>query len=137
MVAKLVAEHPEWDIVASGKGWPCQCGEYTWHDVQRFYQSLDVYVCSATVEGLPMPPLEALSCGVKTVIPWYVGLLDEIFPVEGVVRYERGDYGQMERAIQIALDTDANAQELRDITAGYSPAAFAADFEGAINAMDW
>jgi hypothetical protein len=137
MVAQLVAEHPEWDIVASGKGWPCACGEYTWHDVQRFYQSLDVYVCSATVEGLPMPPLEALACGVKTVIPWHVGLLDEIPTAQGIVRYERGDYAQMERAIEVALDTTANAQELRDTTAGYSVAAWVADFEGAIDAMAW
>jgi glycosyltransferase involved in cell wall biosynthesis len=135
MVKRLVAEHPEWDVCASGKGWPCKCGEYAWHDVQHFYQSLDVYVCSATVEGLPMPPLEALACGIKTVIPWHVGLLDEIPAVPGVVRYERGDYAQLERAVQEALDTTANPHELRDTTAGYSPAAWASDFEEAVNAM--
>lgn len=137
MVKRLVAEHPEWDIVASGKGWPCHCGEYTWHDVQGFYQSLDVYVCSAVVEGLPMPPLEALACGCKTVIPWHVGLLDEIPSAAGLVRYERGDYSQMAQAIEIALDTDADPQELRETTAGYSPAAWAADFEEAANALAW
>jgi glycosyltransferase involved in cell wall biosynthesis len=84
-----------------------------------------------------MPPLEALACGVKTVIPWHVGLLDEIPTAQGIVRYERGDYAQMERAIEVALDTTANAQELRDTTAGYSVAAWVADFEGAIDAMAW
>ncbi|MFA5054059.1 MAG: glycosyltransferase [Parcubacteria group bacterium] len=137
MVKRLVDERPKWQIIASGKGWPCECGEWTWHTVQRFYQSLDVYVCSATVEGLPMPPLEALACGCKVVIPSGVGLLDEIPTAPGIVRYTRGDYGQMLQAIEIALDTDADPDELRETTASYSPERFATDFQEAIHAMAW
>lgn len=93
-----------WELVASGKGWPIpDVREYKWEDMPAFYDSLDLYLLTSTIEGIPMTPLEALTRGKPVVVPYGVGLMDSLeSPL--VFRYAAGDYLTMMEAIEAALD---------------------------------
>lgn len=110
LVVKLaeVAQRNGWTIKAAGRGWPVPTQYYRWSDMATFYAGLDVYVCTSLVEGIPMPPLEALACGTPIVIPRGVGLLDSLPDMVGIDHYEAGNFGSMITAIENSL---RNARE--------------------------
>jgi predicted O-methyltransferase YrrM len=87
-----------------------------------FYQSLDILVVTATVEGVPMPPLEVLACGGSVVVPRGVGLLDELPDTLGIHRYERGSAKDAERALSEAIQArpGVNREALRAVTEPYT-----------------
>ncbi len=122
-----VGRRVEW--VASGRGWPVKTQRRTWDEMPAFYQGLDVLVIPSRVEGIPMPPLEALACGVSVVIPRGVGLLDELPDLAGIHRYERGDAEDLARALEEAVDARGQVQPeaLREATAPYSVDAWVSD----------
>jgi len=124
VLASKIGKRVEWR--ASGRGWPVKTVRYDWADMPAFYQSLDVLVCPSRVEGGPMPVLEALSCGVRVVIPRNVGILDELPDTEGLHRYERGDAKGLVRALEAALSGSFDREELRAITAAYTVEAWCA-----------
>ena len=115
-----VARKLEWR--ASGRGWPVPTQMYTWKQMPAFYQGLDILVVTSRVEGVPMPPLEALSCGVSVVIQRGVGLLDELPDTPGIHRYKRGDVKSMEKALSEAaeLRSAVDRGALRAVTEPYS-----------------
>jgi hypothetical protein len=110
------------DWKASGRGWPVRTVRYPWAEMPAFYQSLDVLVCTSRVEGIPMPPLEALACGASVVIPEGVGMLDELPDVAGIHRYARGDAKGLTWALAEAVETRAKVdrEALRAAIAGHS-----------------
>ncbi|MDD5059290.1 MAG: glycosyltransferase [Sideroxydans sp.] len=110
------------DWKASGRGWPVATKGYTWNQMPEFYQSLDVLVVPSRVEGIPMPPLEALACGVPVVVPREVGLLDELPDVPGIYRYDKGDAVGLLRAFEEAVDRlgEVDREALRAATEPYS-----------------
>ena len=107
---------------ASGRGWCVPTRMYPWSEMDNFYQSLDILVITAMVEGVPMPPLEALACGVSVVVPRGVGLLDELPDTNGIHRYERGNKKALVAAFQDAVEARAgvNRGDLRAVTKPYS-----------------
>lgn len=120
LVGSKLGKSIQW--MASGRGWPVLTRVYGWPQMPAFYQSLDILVVTATVEGIPMPPLEALSCGTSVVIPRGVGLLDELPDTFGIHRYQRGDARDAERALSeaIAARSDVNREALRAVTEPYT-----------------
>jgi len=108
--------------VASGRGWPIKTVKYPWREMPDFYQSLDILIVSSTVEGVPMPPLEVLSCGGSVVIPRDVGLLDELPDLPGIYRYKKGSSQAALQALQAAIEGRSGVDRgaLRDITAPFS-----------------
>ena len=97
-------------LVASGKGWPVPTRNYAWKDMQKFYQSLDVYLCTASIEGIPMPPLEALACRIPVLVPLDVGLLNDVLLPHPASRYETGNYEHMEKELTNVLkDWECNS----------------------------
>lgn len=124
------------EVRASGQGWtgvPTQ--HYSWADMQKFYQGLDVYVCTSLIEGVPYPPLEALACGVKIVIPRGVGLLDTLPVMDGIVRYPAGDEAGLIEAIETALETNADPLALRAATERFTLAAWVQEHVEAFTAL--
>ena len=97
----------------SGRGWPCPTRHHEWTDLPGWFNSLDVFLCTSTIEGIPMPPLEALACGVPVVIPREVGLLDLLPDIPGIYRYTAGDFGGMCKALEQALDGEHDRDVLR------------------------
>lgn len=128
LVAKLaqskLAESVE--LRACGRGWPIPTRSYSWPQMHEYYRSLDVYLCTALIEGVPMPPLEAMACGIPVVIPRGVGLLDELPSVENMYRYDAGDYQSMEAALERAVDAarrgplGVNVESLRGVAARFT-----------------
>jgi hypothetical protein len=125
------------ELVASGRGWPAHTTERTSSDLPLFYQGLDVYLCTSLVEGVPIPPLEALACGVPVVVPRGVGLLDSLPDIEGVYRYGAGDFKGMCQALEKALAARPDREALRAITEPYTAENWAGDhfraFEGLLH----
>ena len=122
---------------ACGRGWPVPTQRLPWAMMPRFYQSLDVLVVPSRVEGIPMPPLEALSCGVRIVIPQNVGILDELGDCTGVYRYPKGDLKGLVKAVEHAAfpAKPVNREALRAVTAPYSVEAWCRDNERAVAKM--
>lgn len=128
LVAKLAASKlaGSIDLRACGRGWPVPTKSYSWADMPDYYRSLDVYLCTATIEGVPMPPLEAMASGIPVVIPRGVGLLDELPSVENMYRYKAGSYESMEAALEKAVDAarrgplGVNTESLRGVAARFT-----------------
>jgi len=120
IVRAPVAKKVDWR--ASGRGWPVPTRRYPWREMPGFYQSLDVLVVTSRVEGVPMPPLEAMACGVSVVVPQGVGLLDELPDVLGIHRYKRGDLHSLLGALNAALKArgDVDREALREVTTPYA-----------------
>jgi hypothetical protein len=124
LARQLIRSNPgrsiEW--VASGRGWPVPTKRFKWSDMPAFYQSLDILVVTSLVEGVPMPPLEVLSCGGSIVVPNGVGLLDELPNVLGIHRYKRGNIDSLVKALNKAIKArqSVDKKALRAVTEPYS-----------------
>jgi hypothetical protein len=128
------------DWRASGRGWPVPTKRYAWAEMPRFYQGLDLLVVPSRVEGIPMPPLEALACGVPVVIGRGVGLHDELPDLPGIYRYDVGNPKSLMRAFEAAVAgcRGVDREALRAATAPYSMQNWVRDiglaFEGLVGA---
>ncbi|HJX41545.1 MAG TPA: glycosyltransferase, partial [Anaerolineales bacterium] len=127
VVESKVGRSVEWR--ASGRGWPVPTKKYSWEQMPAFYQGLDVLVCPSRVEGIPMPPLEALACGVSVVVPEHVGIFDELPKVAGIHRYKRGDLKSLVQALGKAVEARSHVdrEALQGATAPYSVGSWCRD----------
>lgn len=119
-------------LKGAGIGWPIPTIHYPWKDMPGFYQSLDVYICTALVEGGPVPPLEALACGIPIVIPEGVGAMDELPTMEGIYHYLRSDYDDLLGAIREAVEYPGCPEELRAVVEPYTIKRWANEWEKAL-----
>lgn len=120
LIARLAKSNISCQWKASGRGWPVRTKSYTWKDMPGFYQSLDLFVCASRTEGVPMPPLEVLSCGIPVVIPRNVGMLDDLPDISGIHRFDSGNYKDLEQALRKALGSPPpDAGKLRATTEPY------------------
>lgn len=103
LVRQLAQDLPQYIWRATGRGWNIPTTFYPFKQLPSFYQDLDVFVCTSRVEGVPMPPLEALASGVPIVIPRGVGMLDELPDTPGITRYPAGDYDALKQAVLQAV----------------------------------
>lgn len=127
------------DFIGSGQGWPVRTEVHKLDDMPKWYNSLDLLICTSLIEGIPMPPLEALACGVPVVIPQGVGMLDEL-PVglAGIYRYKVGSYSCLREAVTLALGEleTIDKSKLVMSVAGYTPENYArAHVEGFTRAL--
>jgi glycosyltransferase involved in cell wall biosynthesis len=128
LACQLVTIGSKVDWTACGRGWPAPIQHFSWKDMPRFYQGIDVLVCTSRVEGGPMPVLEALASGVPVVVPRGVGIIDELPDLPGIHRYRRGDIGALRAAVQAAAFPAARVdrEALRAATAGHTIEAWCA-----------
>jgi len=124
------------DLRASGRGWPIKTTCYNWEDLHKFFQSLNVLVVPSAFEGIPMPPLEALSCGVKVVIPIGVGVCDELPHMPGIHRYKAEDPQSFIAAVeQAAFSGPVSAEELRAVTSDMTALGSSRDYRDAVEEL--
>jgi len=111
---------------ACGKGWPIPTKQYKFDQLQDFYRyNIDILLCTALIEGVPYPPLEALACGRPVVIPYGVGLMDELPEMPGIERYKAGDVEDMLAALDRAAAAQVKPEELRAATEPFDQLAWA------------
>lgn len=126
-VGSKIGMHLDWR--ASGRGWPIPTAMHAWDAMPAFYQALDVLLVTGRVEGIPMPPLEALATGCRVVIPRGVGMLDELPTLTGIERYDHSDTASLLAALERAAFPPlvVSPTDLRAATARYTVAAWVAD----------
>lgn len=121
------------NFVASGRGWTIPTRGYTQEKIQTFFQSLDVYVCASTIEGIGYPVIEAMACGIPVVVPKDVGIFDELPDLENLHRYPNGSYEGIKQAILDAIDNlnkqAINRESLRSATNRFDPIHWKEDHE--------
>lgn len=102
---------------ASGHGWPVSTKYYSFDKLQEYYQNLDLYVCLSLIEGIPYPPLEAMACGVRCIVPKGVGLLDELPNIPDLIRYERGNSESLlKELLKVSKMGEPDRKTLREVT---------------------
>ena len=112
-------------IQVAGTNWGDLDGGMVDYDhMPDFYNTLSLFVCTSTIEGIPAPPLEALACGVPVVVPSGVGIMDELPAMPGLWHYAAGDYGSLKSAVDGALKDIADGlvdrEALRAVTEPYT-----------------
>jgi len=125
--------------VASGRGWTISHRWRRWEDMAEFYQGIDIYLCASRVEGVPMPPLEALSCGTAVLIPSGVGIMDDLPEIPGIRHYRVGDLEDLISKTELLCDDIkmgiVDGEELRASVAEYSIENWCADFRVAVESL--
>jgi len=98
-----------------GKGWdsdavPPELRPLIYHgafidqeDLPSFYSSLDYYICTSRMEGVPYPVLEAMSCE-RVVLSTEVGIVPELV-ADGVNGFLLGADGQAEDFVRVLHHT--------------------------------
>jgi hypothetical protein len=126
-------------IVAIGDGWPMTCRRLPWGELPAWYAGLDAYLCTSTIEGIPMPPLEALAMGISVIIPRGVGLLDSLpGDVPGIWRYDAGDARSLARTLEQFRGTGRppNPERLRACVMGFTAENWMRDHMAAFKLFD-
>lgn len=121
-----------YEVVAAGTGWGLDERHYTYGQMPAWYRQIDVYLCTAAIEGIPAPPLEALACGVRVVVPRGVGMMDLLPEAPGVRHYARGNYEDMALALDMALSDDVEQEALRALTEPYTVRAWCESIAAAL-----
>ena len=121
---------------ASGKGWPCPTKFYSWGDMPKFYQHLDIFLCTSLIEGGPMTTLEALACGIPVVIPADLGIHPQLSYIPGIYRYILGNYDSMASALAQALQ-EVSKIDRTTLREAVSPHCVKAFVEGHQEAIDF
>ncbi len=128
LAQSAIAANPHETFKAIGRGWPVETKRLSWADVGDWYAGLDALIITATIEGVPMPPLEAMACGTSIIIPRGVGLLDTLPDMPGVVRYDCGNSDSLNAAIADFRSMDIGALEREELSAyagqRFNPAAW-------------
>lgn len=137
LIRQLALDFADLDWRAVGQGWNIPTTFVATGALPAFYQSLRLYVCASRVEGVPYPPLEALACGVPVVIPRGVGLLDDLPDIEGIYRFDAGNYDSLKAALAHALTAlgAVEREALRAATEAYTPEAWAVAHEQAFEVL--
>ncbi len=80
-----------YNVIGHGTGWPCRILTDDVNRLEEFYSKIDYLVVTSTVEGGPMPLVDAIANGVPVIAP-DVGWAWE-YPV---IRYTRGDWASLD-----------------------------------------
>lgn len=106
LVREMVKER--FDVAAWGKGWACKQLHNTWGGLLDFYKSIDYLIVTATIEGGPVPVIDAINAGVPVIAP-NVGWCWE-YPV---IRYQKGNWESL-RQVLIQLTNPPTWQDWID-----------------------
>ena len=123
------------DLRIAGMAWPFNHSVVSNREMPAWYAALDVYLCTSSIEGIPAPVLEALSCDVKVVIPNGVGICDTLPEMEGIRHYRKNDGQDMVRAIKQAIEDRPSNGALRDVTEDYTIAEWCESHKLAMEAL--
>lgn len=87
------------------------------HDIVRYYQAADVFVCTSRVESFPRVILEAMAFGLPIVSTRVFGVVEQVRDGVNALLYEPGDANTLAAHVAQAVGND----ELRMRLAANSP----------------
>lgn len=82
-------------VVGWGKGWPCPIVGDRYEELPAFYEALDYYVVTSTMEGGCTPIIECMAMGVPVISP-RIGFAIR----RPVLEYEKGSWESLERVLR-------------------------------------
>lgn len=82
-------------VISWGEGWPCPNYSKDINCLEFFYKHIDYLIVPSSIEGGPVPVLEAISLGVPVIAPDVGWCWD--YPV---IRYERDDFESLHRVVK-------------------------------------
>ncbi len=94
------------DFVGAGSGLPFPHKTVAPPLMPYWYEDIDILVNTSIIEGVGMPPLEALARGKPVVIPWHVGVWDDLGEHPYIFRYRVGETASLIEALNDALSLD-------------------------------
>jgi hypothetical protein len=83
-----------YDVRAWGTGWPCPIVSSRYGDLPAFYQGIDYYLVTSSLEGGCTPIIEAMAAG-KPVISPRIGFAI----VRPVIEYEKGSWDSLRQVL--------------------------------------
>ncbi len=84
-----------YDVRAWGSGWPCPVVSNRYDDLRSFYQLINYYVCTSTVEGGCTPIIECMAMGVPVIAP-RIGFAI----VRPVLEYQAGSWESLQSVLK-------------------------------------
>jgi len=81
-------------------------------EVEQILSISDVYLMSSQVEGLGIAALEAMGCGIPTILTKSPGLIDLIEKINGVIAVDASPKSIAEGVIQLALMSESQRKTL-------------------------
>ena len=92
------------------------------HEIARYYQAADVFVCTSRVESFPRVVLEAMAYGLPIVSTRVFGIAEQVGENVNALLYEPGDVPKLAAHLQQLIVDDGARAHL----AGNSPHLLAA-----------
>ena len=92
------------------------------HEIARYYQAADVFVCTSRIESFPRVVLEAMAYGLPIVSTRVFGIAEQVAENVNALLYEPGDVAKLAAHLQQLITDDGARVHL----AGNSPHLLAA-----------
>ena len=87
------------------------------HEIVRYYQAADIFVCTSRVESFPRVILEAMAFGLPVISTRVFGVVEQVREGVNAMLYEPGDVNTLVAHLTQAIGDD----DLRNRMAGNSP----------------
>jgi glycosyltransferase involved in cell wall biosynthesis len=77
------------------------------HEIARYYQAADIFVCTSRVESFPRVVLEAMAYGLPIVSTRVFGIAEQVGENVNALLYEPGDTARLSTHLRQLVDDDA------------------------------
>jgi len=82
------------------------------HEIARYYQAADIFVCTSRVESFPRVVLEAMAYALPIVSTRVFGIAEQVSENVNALLYEPGDAGRLAAHLGQLIDDDAARHRL-------------------------
>jgi GT2 family glycosyltransferase/glycosyltransferase involved in cell wall biosynthesis len=82
------------------------------HEIARYYQAADVFVCTSRVESFPRVVLEAMAYALPIVSTRVFGIAEQVGENVNALLYEPGDVGRLAAHLGLLIDDDSARNRL-------------------------
>jgi glycosyltransferase involved in cell wall biosynthesis len=83
------------------------------HEIARYYQAADVFVCTSRIESFPRVVLEAMAYGLPVVSTRVFGIAEQVGENVNALLYDPGDASRLAAHLRHLIDDDAVRERLQ------------------------
>lgn len=98
--------------------------EVPYSEVPRYIQASDIFVFASSQEGLPSSPIEAMACGLPSVVLSLPGVTDWLYEGNDQALVVDGDISEFVEAVSKLIDLPARRQAMSQNAASYAKKRF-------------